>query len=185
MSKKKIYNKHLQKGRFYTHSDRQGGHPALLYKKRDQKNMYFVVLFTSSPGKKRFKLKHSLDQFRKQNYYVHDYPSISRRRDLGRKPLTRLKLNKEDKPIVKMIEKKKWLIGSSKSSDVRVIALLFKHDLKSFAIIISLGLLNVCFSQLGSYFINIQLTSPTQTRMIFIGTKAKLAKSPVRSKLVW
>ena len=107
MSKKKIYSKHLEKGRFYTHSDRQGGHPTLLYKKRDQKNMYFVVLFTSSPGKKRFKLKHSLDQFRKKNYYVHDYPSISRRRDLGRKPLTRLKLNKEDKPIVKMIEKKK------------------------------------------------------------------------------
>ena len=37
MSKKKIYSKHLEKGRFYTHSDRQGGHPALLYKKRDQK----------------------------------------------------------------------------------------------------------------------------------------------------
>ena len=33
MSKKKIYNKHLEKGRFYLHSDGHGGHPALLYKK--------------------------------------------------------------------------------------------------------------------------------------------------------
>ena len=37
MSKKKIYNKHLEKGRFYIHSDGHGGHPALLYKKRDKK----------------------------------------------------------------------------------------------------------------------------------------------------
>ena len=38
MSKKKFYNKHLEKGRFYIHSDGHGGHPALLYKKRDRKN---------------------------------------------------------------------------------------------------------------------------------------------------
>ena len=55
MSKKKFYNKHLEKGRFYTHSDCQGGHPALLYKKRDKKNMYFVVVFTTKPGKKKNK----------------------------------------------------------------------------------------------------------------------------------
>ena len=42
MSKKKIYNKHLEKGRFYTHSDRHGGHPALLYKKKDCKNMFLL-----------------------------------------------------------------------------------------------------------------------------------------------
>ena len=113
MSKKKIYNKHLEKGRFYTHSDRQGGHPALLYKKRDNRNMYYIVLFTSSPGKKRIRLKHSLDQSRKKRSYVHTYPTISKRRDLSRNPLTRLKLNKEDKPTVKMIEKKKWLIGTN------------------------------------------------------------------------
>ena len=43
MSKKKIYNKHLEKGRFYLHSDGHGGHPALLYKKRDKKNKYYVL----------------------------------------------------------------------------------------------------------------------------------------------
>lgn len=40
MSKKKIYNKHLEKGRFYIHSDGHGGHPALLYKKSDKKNIF-------------------------------------------------------------------------------------------------------------------------------------------------
>ena len=38
MSKKKIYNKHLEKGRFYHRSDSKGGHPALIYKKSDRKN---------------------------------------------------------------------------------------------------------------------------------------------------
>ena len=40
MSKKKFYNKHLEKGRFYIHSDGHGGHPALLYKKRDKKMIH-------------------------------------------------------------------------------------------------------------------------------------------------
>ena len=60
MSKKTIYKKHLERGRFYLHSDGHGGHPALLYKKLDKKNVYHVVLFTSSAGPKRRKLKHSI-----------------------------------------------------------------------------------------------------------------------------
>ena len=107
MSKKKIYSKHLLRGRFYTHSDFNGGHPALLYKKSDKKNRYYVVLFTSSPGKKRIKLKHSLEPSRKKNSYVHSYPVVSKRRELSRKPLTRLKLHKDDKPTITLIERKK------------------------------------------------------------------------------
>ena len=94
MSKKKIYNKHLEKGRFYVHSDNNGGHPALLYKKKDNRNLYYIVIFTSSSGKRRIKLKHSLDPTRAKAAFVHDTPAISKRRDLGRKPLTRLKINK-------------------------------------------------------------------------------------------
>ena len=107
MSKKKIYNKHLEKGRFYVHGDCHGGHPALLYKKRDKKNLYFIVIFTSSPGKKRIKLKHSLDPSHTKVSYIHDTPTISKRGKLGRKQLTRLKIHKDDKPLVKTIEKKK------------------------------------------------------------------------------
>ena len=107
MSKKKIYNKHLEKGRFYIHSDRHGGHPALLYKKNDSKNLYYLIIFTSSPGRKRTKLTHSIDPARVKTSYAHNYPAIAKRRDLGKKPLTRLKINKEDKPLIRVIKNKK------------------------------------------------------------------------------
>lgn len=68
MSKKKIYSKHLEKGRFYIHSDGHGGHPALLYKKRDKKNIYFIVVFTSSNGPKRKKLNIVSNQKRLKNH---------------------------------------------------------------------------------------------------------------------
>jgi len=107
MSKKRFFNKHLEKGRFYIHSDGHGGHPALLYKKRDRKNLYFIVIFTSSPGPKRTRLKHSIEPIKIKKSFVHNSPSIVKRRDLGTKPMGGLKINKEDKPLIKTIEKKK------------------------------------------------------------------------------
>lgn len=106
MSKKKIFKKHLEKGRFYIHSDGHGGHPALLFKKRDNKNFYVVLIFTSSPGPKRRKLKHSIEPSKVKNSFVHNSPSISKRRDLGSRPLKGIKIHKEDKPTIKLIEKK-------------------------------------------------------------------------------
>ena len=108
MSKKKIYNKHLERGRFYIHSDGHGGHPALLYKKSDKKNIYFVIVFTSSPGPKRIKLKHSIEPIKVRVSFVHNTPSKSKRRDLGSRPLEDIKINKEDKPLIESIKRKKW-----------------------------------------------------------------------------
>ena len=107
MSKKKIYSKHLEKGRFYIHSDGHGGHPALLYKKRDNKNIYFVVVFTSSNGPKRKKLKRSIQPAKIKTSYIHNMPRVAKRKDLGRKELKGISISKEDKPLVKSIEKKK------------------------------------------------------------------------------
>ena len=107
MSKKKLYNKHLEKGRFYIHSDRYGGHPALLYKKRDKKNMYFIIIFTSSPGTKRTRMKQSIQPSKVKQSFVHNLPTIAKRRDIGKKPLQGIKIDKEDKPLIKVIEKKK------------------------------------------------------------------------------
>ncbi len=107
MSKKKIYNKHLEKGRFYLHSDGHGGHPALLYKKRDRRNEYFVVIFTSSPGLKRTKLKHSIEPLKIKVSFVHNTPIKGKRRDFKTKELKGIRINKEDKPLIKFIEKKK------------------------------------------------------------------------------
>ena len=107
MSKKKIYKKHLERGRFYLHSDRAGGHPALLYKKRDNKNRYFVVLFSSSNGPRRKKLKHSIEPNKIKQSFVRNNPKECKRRDLGSKELVGLKVHKEDKITIKIIERKK------------------------------------------------------------------------------
>ena len=107
MSKKKIYNKHLEKGRFCIHNDRHGGHPALLYKKRDKRNKYYVLIFTSSCGPKRTRLKHSIEPMKVRVSFVHNTPAIATRRDLGSKPMVGLKINKDDKPIIKNVQKKK------------------------------------------------------------------------------
>ena len=107
MSKKIINSKHLEKGRFYRHNDKSGGHPALLYKKNDKKNKYHVVIFASSPGPKRTKLKHSIEPAKVKRSFVHNMPAVVKRRDLGNKILTRCKISKEDKTLIKVIEKKK------------------------------------------------------------------------------
>ena len=107
MSKKKIYNKHLEKGRFYIHSDGHGGHPSLLYKKNDKKNIYFVVIFTSSPGPRRKRLKHSIEPIKIKVSFVHNTPRVSSRRELGSKPMIGLSIDKEDKPLIESIKRKK------------------------------------------------------------------------------
>ena len=107
MSKKKLYNKHLEKGRFYIHNDKHGGHPAFLYKKRDNKNMYFILIFSSSYGLKRKRLKFSIEPKKVKVSFVHNTPSIVKRRELGSKQMVGIKINKQDKPLIKSIEKKK------------------------------------------------------------------------------
>lgn len=106
MRRKTICNKHIRKGKFYLHSDGQGGHPSLVYKKSDRKNMYFLIVFTSSGGPKRQKLKHSIEPPKIKNSYVHNTPKIAKRRDLGSKELQGLRINKEDKPLIELIKRK-------------------------------------------------------------------------------
>ena len=100
MSKKVIYNKHLEQGRFYIHSDGHGGHPALLYKKNDRKNKYYIIVFTSSNGPKRKKLSHSIEPSKILVSYIHNTPKIVKRKDLGKNQLKGLKVDKEDKAII-------------------------------------------------------------------------------------
>lgn len=107
MSKKRIISKHLLKGRFYLHSDGNGGHPALIYKKNDNRNIYFIIVFTSSNGPKRKKLKHSIEPEKIKQSYVHNMPKIAKRREISKKELKGIKIHKDDKPLVKSIERKK------------------------------------------------------------------------------
>lgn len=107
MKSKIILNKKLQKGRFYYHSDRHGGHPALLYKKRDNDNLYFIIIFSSKPGKKRKKLKHSIEPSKVESSFVHTNPDVVKRRDLGSKRLEGISIDKEDKTTIEVIKRKK------------------------------------------------------------------------------
>ena len=109
MSKKKLFSKHLEKGRFYIHSDGHGGHPSLLYKKSDKKNKYYIVIFTSSMGPKRKELKHSIESIKVKTSFVHNTPKVVKRRELSSFPMEGLKIHKDDKSLIKSIEKKKWL----------------------------------------------------------------------------
>ena len=107
MSKKVIYNKHLEVGRFYVHSDGHGGHPALLYRKNDHKNKYYVLIFTSSKGSKRFKLKHSIESSKVKDSYIHKNPVVCKRRDLSSKCLIGIKIHQDDKNLIKLIKRKR------------------------------------------------------------------------------
>ena len=103
MSKKRIYKKHLEKGRFYIHNDRHGGHPSYLFRKRDKKNYYLVIIFTSSPGPKRTKLKKSIEPMKIKTSFVHNSPTIAKRRDLGSKNLVGLKKAKMINHLLKIL----------------------------------------------------------------------------------
>ena len=107
MSKKIIYSKHLVVGKFYLHSDGHGGHPALLYKKIDKLNAYYIIVFTSSHGPKRQQLQHSIEPEKVKNSYVHNTPKIVKRRELSSKPMFGLKIHKDDKPLITIIKNKK------------------------------------------------------------------------------
>ena len=107
MPKKIIYSKRLLKGRFYLHGDHKGGHPAYLYKKRDNKNMYYLILFTSKQKRGRIKLKKSINPDSAKDTYVLTNPKIAKRGTLSRNELTKMRIDKADKPTIEVIKRKK------------------------------------------------------------------------------
>lgn len=46
-----MYSKHLRKGTFHLHNDKNGGHPALILEKNDKKNIYKLAKFTHKAKK--------------------------------------------------------------------------------------------------------------------------------------
>ena len=90
------------------HSNGHGGHPALLYKKNDRKNKYYIIVFTSSYGPKRKKLSHSIEPSKILVSYIHNTPKIAKRKDLGKNKLKGLKVDKEDKPMIDCVKRKRW-----------------------------------------------------------------------------
>lgn len=101
------YKKPLIKGKFYRVKDSNGGHPSKLFRKNTKKNKYWIVRFTSSPGRHRTKLKYQIDPQRGGDSFVINNPTIEKYEDFSSPyPLDNLKVHKDDLKLVRKIQKK-------------------------------------------------------------------------------
>ena len=99
--------KPLIKGKFYRIKDSNGGHPSKLIMKNTKKNKYWVIRFSSSPGRHRIPLKHHIDPDRDGNSFVIKKGVIAKYEDSASPyPLERLRIHKEDLAIIRNIQKK-------------------------------------------------------------------------------
>ena len=105
---KEDIKKPLIKGKFYRVKDSNGGHPSKLFRKNTKKNKYWIVRFTSSPGRHRTKLKHQIDPQRDGDSFVINNPTIEKYEEFSSPyPLNNLRVHKDDLKLVRKIQKKK------------------------------------------------------------------------------
>lgn len=105
MSKKKFYNKHLQKGKFYSVNK----HPGLIIFKSDKKNVYIAVVTGTSQHKHQVKLKHPTES-RVSASYVNSRPVKGKRKHFGSKELVGMKIHPEDRIVIRIISRRKPII---------------------------------------------------------------------------
>lgn len=102
------YNKPLIEGKFYRVKDSSGGHPAKLYKKNTRKNKYWIVRFTSSPGRHRTRLIHQIEPNRDGFSYVINNPCIVKYENfLTPYSDNNLRVHKDDLKTIRKIQNKK------------------------------------------------------------------------------
>lgn len=106
ISKKKTVNKKLIKGKFYLHNDKNGGHPSLIFDKNDNKNYYKAIQFSTSRGTNRARMRHNLNPNSNDDQFVMNRPIDGKRKDFSTKELNRLRVHKDDKPLINKIKRK-------------------------------------------------------------------------------
>ena len=99
MSKKKKYNKHLEKGRFYIVNK----HPGLIVLKNDKKNFYLAVVMGTSKHRHQTKLKHPTES-RVKASYANNRPVQGKRKHFGSKELVGMKIHADDRITIKIIK---------------------------------------------------------------------------------
>ena len=102
MSKKKIYNKHLEKGRFYSVNK----HPSIIVFKNDKRNIYIAVVTGTTKHKHQTKLKHPTEK-KVEASYVNNRPVFGKRKHFGSKELVGMKVHSDDRIIIRIISKRK------------------------------------------------------------------------------
>ena len=126
MSKRKKYNKHIEKGKFYHfHEGSQTGHPGMVYSKSDKRNLYLALTTDSTPGKHRTKLIVPTEG-KINRSYVNNRPLLAKRKDIGSSH-SEMKFSKKDKMLLKIISRRDYRESPNiKSKDRRYIKKLKK-----------------------------------------------------------
>ena len=102
MSKKKIYSKHLEKGRFYSVNK----HPGLIVKKNDNKNIYTAVVTGTTKRKHQTQLAHPTERKVKASY-VNNRPVQGKRKHFGLKELIGMKIHPVDRTLIRVISRRR------------------------------------------------------------------------------
>lgn len=102
MSKKKIYNKHLEKGRFYVINK----HPGLIVFKNDRKNVYIAIVTGTSHHRHQTKLRHPTEPSVKESF-VNNRPIQGKRKHFGSNELIGMRIRKDDRILIKIIKRRK------------------------------------------------------------------------------
>ena len=102
MSKKKIYRKHLEKGKFYIVNK----HPGLIACKNDKRNIYIAVVTGTSQHRHQTKLKHPTENTITTSY-VNNRPILGKRKHFGSKELKGMKIHSDDRTTIRIIGRRK------------------------------------------------------------------------------
>ena len=102
MSKKKIYNRHLEKGKFYIVNK----HPGLIVLKNDKKNIYIAMITGTSQHRHQTKLKHPTETKVKVSF-VNNRPVQGKRKHFGSRELVGMKIHHDDRITIKIIKRRK------------------------------------------------------------------------------
>lgn len=106
--KKTTPKKKLLRGKFYLHGDKNGGHPALVFSTNARKNKYKAVKFTHHYKKGRVPLKHNIDPLDKtRKTYALKKPITDKRSHFNSKELSGLRIHKDDKALIRKIQRTK------------------------------------------------------------------------------
>ena len=85
------------------------GHPSLVFRLNRKKNKYWIVVFDTTGRNDRIMLKVPIESSVKHSF-VHKRPVIASHGDLGDHELIGLKIDRVDKPRVKLIKRKHPLL---------------------------------------------------------------------------
>ena len=127
MSKKRIVDKKLKKGKFYAvHEGSKHGHPGKLYWKNDQKNLYLFLKTGTSPSPENIVLIVPTEDGVRRSY-VYKRPLLAKRRDVGQE-LPRMMFSKKDKKLLRKLSQNPFTETNSVGrTDRRFVKRLWKR----------------------------------------------------------